>query len=230
MKWSLLISTIALTSMFSLNTFAQKNLSVHVGAILPTGSFAGNNDNGYLSNAAVGLNLGLEYTYPVKKLQDFDFFGGIDINNSGLKKTYRTKNEDVISKFPKYLNIPISAGLKYNYKLNDQITLFGKGGIALDFLKVSKVEVRETHSYWASTTKVDLSVKPGLTLGGGLFINNSIGLGISYFAFAEHKLKGTTTIVGKDDRSISENMKTNFFTLTASVKLDYLKSAFSPKK
>jgi opacity protein-like surface antigen len=225
----LLIATIALSLMFSLNTFAQKNLSVHVGAMLPTGSFADDN-GGYLSNAAVGLNLGLEYIYPLKQLQDFDFFGGIDINYDGLKKSYRKDNEDRVSKFPKYLNIPLSAGLKYKYKFNDKIALFGKGGVALDFLKVTKTEVRETHTSWASSTKVDLSVKPGINLSGGCLLNNSIELGITYFLFAEHKLKGTTTIVGKDDRSISENMKTNFFTLTASVKIAYLKSAFSSKK
>jgi opacity protein-like surface antigen len=229
MKWPFLIATIALSLISSLNTFAQKNLSVHIGTILPIGSFARDN-GGYLSNAAAGLNLGLEYTYPLKQLQDFDLFGGIDFNYSGLKKSYRKKKEDMISKFPKYLNIPVSAGLKYNYKLNDKMALFGKGGLALDFLKVTKIEVRETPSSWASTTKVDLSVKPGITLGGGCLINNSIELGITYFAFSGHNLKGITKITGRADRPITEKMKTNFLTLTGSVKLDYLKSAFLPKK
>jgi len=229
MKWSLLFGTIALSCMLSLNTFAQKNLSVHIGTMIPIGSFARDN-GGYLSNAAAGLNLGMEYTYPLKQLQNFDFFGGIDINYSGLKNSYRKDNEDMISKFPKYLNIPLSAGLRYNYKLNDKIALFGKGGVALDFLKVSKVEVRETINSWESTTKIDLSVKPGFILGGGCLINNSIELGINYFAFSGHKLEGLTKIVGRADRPISEGMKTNFLTLTASVKLDYLKSAFSTKK
>jgi opacity protein-like surface antigen len=229
MKWPLLFATIALSLISSLNTFAQKNLSVHVGTILPIGSFARDN-GGYLSNAAVGLNLGLEYTYPLKQLQDFDLFGGIDFNYSGLKKSYRKHHEDVISKFPKYLNIPLSAGLKYNYKLNDKIGLFGKGGLALDFFKVSKVEIRETKDSWESTTNVDLSVKPGITLGGGCLINNSIELGIAYFVFSGHNLEGITKIVGRNDRPITEKMKTNFLTLTGSVKLDYLKSAFSPKK
>jgi len=225
----LLIYTIALSLMFSLNTFAQKNVNVHVGAMLPTGSFASDN-GGYLSNAAVGLNLGLEYTYPLKQLQNFDFFSGIDINYSGLKKSYRTKNEDMISKFPKYLNIPLSAGLRYNYELNDKIALFGKGGIALDFFKVTKTEIRETINSWESTTNVDLSVKPGFILGGGCSINKSIELGVTYFAFSGHKLEGITKIVGRADRPITEEMKTNFLTLTASVKLDYLKSTFSPNK
>lgn len=225
----LLILAIALSLMFSLNTFAQKNLSVHVGAMLPIGSFAADN-GGYLSNGAIGLNLGLEYAYPLKQLQNFDLFGGIDINYSGLKKSYRKDNEDVISKFPKYLNIPLSAGLKYNYKLNDKIALFGKGGLALDFFKVSKVEIMETVNSWESTTNVDLSVKPGFILGGGCLINNSIEIGINYFGFSAHKLEGITKIVGRADRPIKEEMKTNFLTLTANAKLDYLKSAFSPKK
>lgn len=225
----LLITTIALSLMFSLNTSAQENLSVHVGAMVPIGSFARDN-GGYLSNGAVGLNLGVEYTYPLKELQDFDLFGGIDINYSGLKKSYRDKNEYMISKFPKYLNIPLSAGLRYNYKLNDKVALFGKGGIALDFFKVTKTEVRETKDSWESTTNVDLSVKPGITLGGGCLINNSIEFGINYFGFSTHKLEGITKIVGRADRPITERMKTNFLTLTASVKIDYLKSAFSPNK
>ena len=224
----LLIPTIALSLLFSLNTFAQKNLSVHVGAMFPIGSFAADN-GGYLSNAASGLNLGLECTYPLKDLQNFDFFGGIDVIYSGLKKSYRDKNDYMISKFPKYLNIPLAAGLKYNYKLNDKIALFGKGGLALDFFKVSKTEVRETKDSWESTTTVDLSVKPGITLGGGCLINNSIEFGINYFGFSAHKLQGLTKIVGRADRPITERMKTNFLTLTASVKLDYLKAAFSPK-
>jgi opacity protein-like surface antigen len=229
MKWSLLIATIALSLMFSFNTSAQENLSVHVGAMLPIGSFARDN-GGYLSNGAAGLDLGVEYAYPLKQLQDFDLFGGIDINYSGLKKSYRNDNEDMISKFPKYLNIPVSAGLRYNYKLNDKIALFGKGGLALDFFKVSKVEVRETINSWESTTTVDLSVKPGFILGGGCLINNSIEFGLSYFGFSAHKLEGVTKIVGRADRPITERMKTNFLTLTAGVKLEYLKAAFSPKK
>ena len=68
MKRLSIITVVFFLVTFFYNVMGQKNLAVHIGTIIPTGSFASGEDDSYLSNATIGLNIGGEYTFSLKKI------------------------------------------------------------------------------------------------------------------------------------------------------------------
>jgi opacity protein-like surface antigen len=186
----------------------QGIFSYHLGLAIPTGNFA--------NGVGLGLNIGGQYLYPISE-GGLSLFAGIDLNYNALKKSVRDETEsDIDVTYPKFLNIPVSGGLHYTYFLNEKVSLYGKGGPAVSFLKITN----EKYSYGGNeeTYKYDLSTKVGFIVGGGLILNNKLDIALSYWRLGKHEITGETKKNGVTEKLDSTPMGESIFTLTVGFK------------
>lgn len=207
-----------------INTNAYTQVSnFHFGLAIPNSDWGDDDvedeDSGL---QGTGFNLGFEGIIPLSDNGLGLFLGG-DVNYTQLKKDVRDDledaNEDADIKFPKSFVVPISAGLAYNYKTNEKIAIFGKGGVSLSFLKFTNLEIDEDDTY---TEKYKIANNFGLTLGGGIVFNDKTTVAINYFGLGEHTIKGEYENSGYYDESgdiDKMKKKVSFVTLTVGIKL-----------
>jgi opacity protein-like surface antigen len=121
-------------------------------------------------------------------------------------------NADI--KYYKYINVPITAGLNYSYQADDKIGVFANGGLALNFLKITDMELKANGQ--TVTLKMDLANHIGYKIGGGILINKKTSISVDYFGLGKHDLEGKVK-----STSYSEDMdgegKIDFVTLTLGV-------------
>ncbi len=76
-------------------TYSQGNVSIHFGPSFPVSDFASDDiDDEDASGAGVGLNVGLQYIYPLSE-NGLGLFGGIDLNYNGLKSDVKDDVEEL---------------------------------------------------------------------------------------------------------------------------------------
>lgn len=176
-----------------IHSYAQGVFSYHFGLAVPSSSFADYNiDSEKIGAAALGLNVGVKYDYPLSE-DGLGLFAGFDLNYNGLQKGFRDDYEndyepDDIT-YPKYLNIPVSGGLSYNFMVNDKVALFGKGGLVASFLKMTNL--KDSYDGDEETIKFDSSTNLGYTIGVGARLNSKIELAITYMGLGEHRISYT---------------------------------------
>jgi opacity protein-like surface antigen len=213
---------------FNNNVFSQGSFNIHGGLVMPTSDWGDDDlDDEDSGLQGTGFNLGAEGIIPLTD-KGLGLFIGADFNltsfKKGVKDDIEEDNEDIDFTYPKAIDIPISAGLHYTYKPNDKIGLYGKGGIAFSFLKTTDFTWEEK-DYGTYTESYEMANSFGLTLGGGIILNDKITFGISYFGLGEHSIKGEYK-VEYDDGSDSDKgdldkmkKKVSFVTLTVGIKL-----------
>lgn len=168
---------------------AEDYWSLSIGASIPTGDFADDDDAG----AGVGLNIGLKYLYPLNQ-NGLGLYFSTDFNFNGLKQDLRDDledNSDIDVKFSKFINIPITTGLNYSYNANENVSLFSSVGVGLNFLKITDMEL-EFDSSNKATTSFDLSTQLAYKIGVGAVFNNKYIIGIHYNGLGNHSIKGET--------------------------------------
>ena len=180
-------------------SYAQEGtFSYHFGAAIPAGNFADDDIDDFMDGsggAGLGLNFGLQYVYPLSE-NGLGLFAGVDINYNPLSKDvrddfddeYEYEEDDIDVKYPKYLNIPVTAGLHYTLNVNEKVSLYGKGGLAASFFKMTKW--KESGSDYEDIEKYDLSTGFGYTIGGGIILNDKIEIGLTYLGLGEHEFDG----------------------------------------
>jgi len=218
------IALLLLSICFTAKTYSQGYVSIHFGPSSPVSDFASDDiDDENAGGAAVGINLGLQYIYPLSE-SGLGIFGGIDFNYNGLKKDVKDDIEEIYEKmgihnanykFLKYLNIPITTGLNYTYQTDDKIGVFANAGLALDFMKITDMEIE--YSSYKLIQKMDLTNCIGFKIGGGIIINQKTSISIDYLALGEHDIEGESTIIGYSE-DIDGELKVSLLTLTLGIK------------
>jgi len=218
------IALLLLSICFTAKTYSQGFVSIHFGPSSPVSDFASDDiDDENAGGAAVGINLGLQYIYPLSE-SGLGIFGGIDFNYNGLKKDVKDDIEEIYEKmgihnanyeFLKYLNIPITTGLNYTYQTDDKIGVFANAGLALDFMKITDMEIE--YSSYKLIQKMDLTNCIGFKIGGGIIINQKTSISIDYLALGEHDIEGESTIIGYSE-DIDGELKVSLLTLTLGIK------------
>lgn len=123
--------------------------------------------------------------------------------------SYEDEVYDAKVKLPNYLNIPIMAGLNYEYSLNNGISLWGEGAVGVNIAKVTKLEVyQEGHyyryeydSYSGSSEieydyeerwgmKYDIQTGLAFQFGVGVKFADKFSIGLHYYALGKVKLEG----------------------------------------
>ena len=218
------IALLLLSICFTAKTYSQGFVSIHFGPSSPVSDFASDDiDDENAGGAAVGINLGLQYIYPLSE-SGLGIFGGIDFNYNGLKKDVKDDIEEIYEfmgiynanyKFFKYINIPITTGLNYTYQADDKIGVFANAGLALDFMKITDMEIE--YSSYKLIQKMDLTNCIGFKIGGGIIINQKTSISIDYLALGEHDIEGESTIIGYSE-DIDGELKVSLLTLTLGIK------------
>jgi len=218
------IALLLLSICFTAKTYSQGFVSIHFGPSSPVSDFASDDiDDENAGGAAVGINLGLQYIYPLSE-SGLGIFGGIDFNYNGLKKDVKDDIEEIYEfmgiynanyKFFKYINIPITTGLNYTYQADDKIGVFANAGLALNFMKITDMEIE--YSSFKLIQKMDLANCIGFKIGGGILINQKTSISIDYLALGEHDIEGESTFSGYSD-DIDGELKVNLLTLTLGIK------------
>lgn len=223
MKNLKIIGFVLLSCFLITKTYCQGNVSIHFGPSFPVLDFASNEDSEYGGGAAVGLNIGLQYIYPLSE-SGLGLFGGIDFNYNGLKKDIKDDVKELYEslgiysndyKFFKYINVPITAGLNYNYQADDKIGVFANAGLALNFLKITDMEIVVDGQ--TVTAEVDLANNIGFKIGGGILINQKISISIDYLGLGKHDIEGRAKTSGFSE-DIDGEGKIDLLTLTLGYK------------
>jgi hypothetical protein len=176
-------------------TYTQGNVSIHFGSSLPVSDFQSDDINDEdAGGAKIGINIGLKYRYLLTE-GGLGIFCGIDLNHNKLQNDFKDHYEELygrddIAKLDyqhlNYYNIPISTGLNYNYRANDNIGVFADFGLVLNFLKVSDFEVEADNNTIITSIKSDPAYGIGYKIGGGIQIKDKILFTINYLGLGEH--------------------------------------------
>ena len=216
---------VLLTFSFAIKAYSQSSVSIHAGPSIPVSDFASDDlDDEDAGGAAIGLNVGLQYVYQLSE-SGLGIFGGIDFNYNGLKKDVKEDTEDFYEslginnadiKFYKYINIPLTVGLNYTYKPEDKIGVFANAGLAVNFLKITDMEV--VASGQTVTTDMDLAYGIGFKIGGGIQFNQKIFLSLDYLGLGNHDVEGKVKTTGFSEDFDSE-LKVSLLVVTLGIKL-----------
>lgn len=223
MKNFKIIALILLSILLTSKIYSQGHVSVHFGPSFPVLDFGtGNLNDEDAGGADVGLNFGLQFAYPFIQSR-LSFFGGIDFiynkiqNNieTDIKNFYQSLGiENAKYKFHKYINIPFTTGLKYSYQSDDIWGVFINAGVALNFLKMTDMELRIDGR--TITTEMDLANSMGFKIGAGISFNQKISIALDYLALGQPIIEGRIRTIGHSEPIDAEG-KIDLLTLTLGV-------------
>ncbi|WP_430966731.1 outer membrane protein [Spongiimicrobium sp. 2-473A-2-J] len=197
-KCPLIVGCLLLVLCFTIRSQAQGSVSIHAGPSFPLGDFTDIGSNG---NAAVGAHIGAQYVYPLGK-NGWGLFGGVDLHYNGSEKDAETLSERILMqitgdanvhiKNPKYLNVPVTAGLRYTFKTGPCVSIFAHAGAASNFLKIMDYVLTIDGETYRSTQ--NWATKLGYTVGAGIWINDRFSIAVDYLGLGEHTYSGTLDI------------------------------------
>jgi opacity protein-like surface antigen len=224
MKFLKIVAFVLFSVLFVTNTYSQGNFSIHFGPSIPVMDFAADDlDDEDAGGAAVGLNVGLKYVYPLSE-SGLGFFGGIDFNYNSLKKEVKDDMEEMYEmmgisnldiKYFKYINVPITAGLNYDYQVDEKTSVFANAGLGLNIFKMTDAQLEGNGQ--TVTTEMDVSTNIGFRIGGGFLINKKTSIAINYYGLGEHDLDGEVKSSGYSE-DLDGKAKIDFVTLTLGFK------------
>ena len=141
-----ILAVIMVFTLSVIRIHAQYRFDGHAGVVIPTGFYASTSfEDQSAGGAAMGFNIGLQYTFQVNK-EGAGMYLGIDYVYNSLS----SEIEDVYDKFYtqngywnmtqnlfEYHHFPISLGFNYQWPLYPEVQLVGQAGFVFDFLVAS---------------------------------------------------------------------------------------------
>jgi opacity protein-like surface antigen len=118
--------------------------------------------------------------------------------------------------FPKYLNIPVTAGLYYNYKANESVSLFGELGLGVDFLKMTDIKLKANGQEASFVTKSKSQL--AYEIGGGLLLQDKYIIELKYCGFGKHSQSHTIEYDGGSEDLGDSDLKVSLLTVTVGFK------------
>ena len=213
-------------------TFAQKDgFSLHLNGVFPNGKFAEFDDNDKVcalangssktGSAGTGFGVGFKYQFPIPQVANLRFLVGAELMYNPLNGdakdyfddefTSRTESGDGYSyddyevTLPKYLNVPLMAGLNYAFKLNDKINIFGEVAAGINMRLITNFKViceckgsyydyeydysNNTTSTSEATYKYDNAITFAYRFGAGVTFDR-ISIGLHWYNLGSAKVKG----------------------------------------
>lgn len=192
MKKFLFIAIFFASCVLTLN--AQTKNELQIGLAMPQGDFADDDEDDAIFDgsgiAGTGLYLGYKLLSPLETDGLYwTFNAGIMYND--LQSDYKDDLEDEWDtddfSSPKYLNVPIFAGLQYEKSLSDGFILYGEAGLGLNVLKLTNLSASEDDYEMKFTFKP--SVKLGYKIGAGIVLQDKYTISLNYLGLGSHKVK-----------------------------------------
>jgi hypothetical protein len=180
------IISVILLMCLNLGASSQNQYHIHLGTAIPISNFALYGMNDIMSDPTVGINIGWKYLYRFTD-KGIGVFAGIDFMYNGISKEYKEEVEkwpDFLwtdpPKYHAYYNIPISTGISYDFRLNDNLFLSCNAGITVNSLLISDLDIGIYKN----------SSNPALGLGGkigvSLIIKNRVSINLDYLGLGSH--------------------------------------------
>lgn len=227
--------------------FAQKDgFSLHLSGVFPNGKFAEFEDNDKVcalvngssktGSAGAGFGVGFKYQFPISQVANLRFLVGAELMYNPLNGDAKDWFDDEFDSgkgsgdglsydydyevsMPKYLNVPLMAGLNYSFNLNDKINIFGEFAAGINmrlFTNAKLLREREgigwynngyTTVYYDFTDtyeliyKYDNAIAFAYRFGAGITFDK-ISIGLHWYNLGTAKVKGKVS--GKYDYKDSE--------------------------
>lgn len=212
--------TITMLAMLSLGALqGQNTFSLRFGGVMPTSNYAdvmadySNNvlryglaDNSKKGGAGMGLTAGAQARFGVKNIKGLGvilsgdvFFNSTNTDVVDYFEEYIDANEsstyEISITTPKYLHIPILAGLNYTYDLKNNISLYGEGSIGANVRILTAFETYQATATQEqiSTLEYNIATNFAFKVGAGVIFNKKYSLGIDYYNHGTAKATGDRT-------------------------------------
>lgn len=192
-KYLLIFAILFASGVLTLN--AQTKSELQIGLAMPQGDFADDDEDDAIIDgsgvASIGFYLGYKLLSPLKTDGLYwTFNAGIMYND--LQSDFKDDLEDEMDdaddySLPKYLNVPILAGLQYEKSLSDGFKLYGEAGLGLNVLKLTNLSASEDDYEKKITFKP--SVKLGYKIGAGIVLQDKYTISLNYLGLGSHKVK-----------------------------------------
>lgn len=190
----------------AISASAQNGLTVRAGGNFPVGTFGQGesineialaNADATLGGAAIGFNAGLKYQFSIAgNLSAFGtadlFYNGL---NSDVKEIWEANYTSIT--YPSYMNMPVMAGLNYTILDIAGATLWAEAGAGVNFRHISKLSGEGGVGLVTSSsikTTYALSTTLVWQAGIGVSLDNTITLGLHYYAFGGAPIKGESKV------------------------------------
>lgn len=192
----------------------------HIGLSAPSGAFVDNNYENAIGDgagcAAMGLDLGLKYFYPLEA-KGLSFTIGIDFMyheltndcKDNLGDELRSEYLDLNVVFPSYFNIPIMAGLNYERPVGKDLAFYGEAGVGINISNLTELKMEGVYSGYEvkSVSRFKSLTNLCYKVGGGLVFKNKYTIGLVYNALGSYKFKGNQEILINSE---SQSREANF--------------------
>ena len=226
-KKILLIAVMMLTS---IGAFAQTQFSIYAGGAFPMGKFKEGElknkepnkwvlmeEKGTNGFAGIGFNVGMDLMFPIASVDGLGIIVGADFfyngYNSELKDWFNdlSDNDDddddkdgseiTVSHKPRFMNIPLMVGARYNYEINDGFGIFAEAGVGANLRMISSFKMDYSYSYYdpyygyvEGEESRELTYNKAVTfsfkLGAGVMFAEHFSVGLDYYALGSAKVTG----------------------------------------
>lgn len=209
-----------------LSANAQSNkFIIHAGGTLPIAKFSGNSiDDWVLLNtastpekgcASAGLSGGLQFNIGISRGLDFTI--SLDAYYNSLnKKTLDDALITSVSKTPKYFNIPLMAGINYEFYINRNLEFYIEGAAGGDLRYTTPLEL----TILGITTKYTYPATLAFAwrAGFGIVVADFLTLGLDYNSLGAHK---ATMKYGNDTYTSSNKLKISLLSLNVGIRFGH---------
>ena len=200
MKKVLFFAILFAGCVFALN--AQTKSEFQIGIASPQGDFADDDEDDFLYDgsgiAGTGFYFGYKLIAPLNSNGLFwTLNAGVMYND--LQKDFKDDIEEELDdedyddySLPKYINIPLLAGLQLEKEVSDNVKLFGEAGLGLNILKITNLSYSGEDYYgnnFESTESYEPSIKLGYKIGAGIVIQDKFTIALNYMILGSHKVK-----------------------------------------
>ena len=209
------VSVVALL-ILATSSYAQSSFSMHFDVAPAMGAFklgeyednfevggslSKDDPNGF---AGTGIGIGLEGHIPIGD-KGVNIILGLDCYRHSIKSSIRNSyladlDANKTINFSEYYNLPVSAGIHYEYQIGEKVSMFGQFTGAFNFLKISKskLDITSNGGSFAPGEKVitrtyGISPHFGYGFKVGFLLSQRYILGIGFKNFGAHSINAEHT-------------------------------------
>jgi len=203
-------------------THAQEIPKIHLGVAIPLSDFGNVDlDNEDAGGAGIGANVGLQWILPLSR-HGLGFYSGGDIMYNELASKAKDYHEDLLAQGVEithnaYINMVLSAGLLYEFRIGDEVSLLTSLGVTGSYLVMTDLVLETDDEEVTITTKPGESY--GFRVGGGFLISDYASIEFNYHRLGKYDTKRELkSSMGYSDKFDFEK-KVDIFTVTLGFRL-----------